>query len=188
MIYAKYISLFILASLGSIFTIAKPAKIVYPESTGVVCVESWLCVDDTSREAEARSLYESAFHGVEAKLSKFMSRPKVVFCSKLECFSSFGFDKAAATSIGSFGIVVAPRGWTQYYVEHELIHQWQSENYGFFSMMLASEWLKEGMAYSVSDDPREVLNEPFQTFRSQYESKFGKQRGSELMAMLDEEF
>ena len=187
MIYIKYISLFVLASLCSIFTIAKPAKIVYPQITGVECVTPWLCIDDISRLEEAEGLYEEAFKQVELKLSRFVDRPKIVFCSKPDCFAAFGFDKPAATSIANFGIVIAPRGWTQYYVEHEMIHQWQSENLGLLSLMLTPEWLKEGMAYSVSGDPRETLAEPFQSFRSQYESKFGQLRGMELKAMLEDE-
>jgi len=187
-VLVKYTGLFILVSLLSIFTIAKPAKIIYPQFAGVECVESWLCVDDIARAEEAKLLYENGLNGVEVKLSSFRTRPKVIFCSTAECFAAFGFEKEAATSIGSLGVIVAPRGWTQYFVEHELIHQWQSENYGFFSMTLAPTWLKEGMAYFLSDDPREVLSEPFQSFRAEYESKFGQLKGSELNAVLSEEF
>lgn len=184
--FLKYLVLFLSASLFSVFTIAKPTKIVYPQVTGVTCVETWLCTDNLDRVAEARALYEKALQNVEVKLSKFVNRPKVVFCSSQTCFSDFGFKKPAAASIAGFGIVVAPRGWTQYYVEHEMIHQWQSENFGFITMLMTPEWLKEGMAYSVSDDPREQLDEPFHSFRQEYETKFQQQRGLELKAALEQ--
>ena len=187
MVVIKYAVLFIIVSLLSIFTFAKPTKIFYPQVTGVECVEQWLCIDDKDKLDEAIQLYENAFKNVENKLTKFVERPTVIFCSTLECFTKFGFEKAAAKSIGGFGVVVAPRGWTVYFVEHEMIHEWQVENFGLTSIVLAPKWLKEGMAYSVSDDPREVLEEPFESFRKQYEEKFGLTRGAELIALLENE-
>ena len=186
--YLKYIVLFVMASLFSVFTIAKPTKIVYPQVAGVTCVETWLCIDNLDRINEARTLYDNALQSLEVKLSQFVNRPKVVFCSTQACFADFGFKKPAAASIAGFGVVVAPRGWTQYYVEHEMIHQWQSENFGFINVLMAPEWLKEGMAYSVSDDPREQLDEPFQSFRQEYEKQFHQLRGMQLKAALEEAF
>ncbi len=188
MIFVKYAGLFVLVSLLSIFTIAKPVKIFYPQLAGVQCPHPWLCVDDLSKVDEARLLYENALKGVELKLSSFDHKPRVIFCSAPACFAAFGFEKEAATSIGSLGVIVAPRGWTQYFVEHELIHQWQSENFGLLAMTMAPTWLKEGMAYSLSDDPRAVLQEPFQSFRSEYRSKFAQLEGEALRVALSDEF
>ena len=35
-------------------------------------------------------------------------------------------------------------------------------------MIFIEQWLSEGMAYSLSDDPREQLSEPFQTHRTKF--------------------
>jgi len=35
-------------------------------------------------------------------------------------------------------------------------------------MLTKPKWLVEGMAYSLSDDPRPTLSEPFQQWRAQF--------------------
>jgi hypothetical protein len=163
----------------------KPVKIFFPEVTGVECIEEWLCIDDLSKAKDARKLYTNALNSIELKLTKFSNRPKIVFCASADCFSKFGFSKSKANSIGTFGIVIGPKGWKPYYVKHELIHQWQSENFGSMSIWFASEWVIEGMAYSLSDDPRKELSEPFETYREHYNNVFGQLSGSKLKVALD---
>ena len=158
-----------------------------PEVAGVDCVEKWLCIENANDLEKASLLYENAINEVEEKLTSFNEKPRVVFCSTLSCFSSFGSNKAAAKSIGSFGVVVSPRGWANHYVEHELIHQWQSEKFGSITIWLAPKWIKEGMAYSLSDDPREILSEPFQGYREKYKKMFDGLRGHELEAAIGNE-
>lgn len=185
--YSKYISFFVLLFPIAVFAFVKPAKIVMPQVAGVECVKKWLCVDDLSRLEEAQTLYEDSLSKIEKRLAKFKSRPKVVFCSTIDCFSKFGFDRAAGKSIGGFGVVMGPRGWAPHYVEHELIHQWQSSNFGSIAVWRAPDWIIEGMAYSLSDDPRVTLSEPFQSYREKYGGVFGSLRGGELMLALSEE-
>jgi len=158
-----------------------------PQVTGVECVEKWLCVDDLSRLDEAQRLYEGSLAKIEARLGKFKSRPRVVFCSTADCFAKFGFDKAAGNSIGGFGVVIAPRGWTPYYIEHELIHQWQSSTFGSIAVWRAPAWVIEGMAYALSDDPRTKLSEPFQSYREEFSHTFGDLGGQELVLALSKE-
>ncbi|VAW88471.1 hypothetical protein MNBD_GAMMA18-2210 [hydrothermal vent metagenome] len=83
--------------------------------------------------------------------------------------------------------MVTPRGWRFYYIEYELIHQWQSESFGFISTWLAPSWVAEGMAYFLSDDPRDVLNEPFESYRIKYGRVFGQFSGLELKLALESE-
>ena len=171
----------------AVFAFVKPAKILMPEVAGVECVQSWLCIDDINKIETATALYELGLNDVEAILTPFNKKPKVVFCSTQSCFSKFGFNKEAANSIGSLGVVVAPGGWEHHYIKHELIHQWQSEKFGSISVWLAPMWVTEGMAYSLSNDPREILSEPFQSYRKQYNSTFGHLRGNKLKVALSDE-
>ncbi len=95
------------------------------------------------------------------------------------CFRSFGFDKASASTVGKSGIVLGPQGWTAYYVRHELIHHLQAERLGVLARWLGPEWFMEGMAYSLSEDPRRPLAGPWQGHRSKFEQwyrKVGKER------------
>ena len=184
---SKIIGLFLLVAPIAAFAFVKPIKIIVPEVAGVVCVEKWLCIDDVSKFENASFLYERALKEVESKLTPINKKPKVVFCSTQSCFSKFGFKKEAAQSIGSFGVVVAPRGWQHHYIKHELIHQWQSEKFGSISIWLAPKWVTEGMAYALSDDPREILSEPFQGYREKYNKKFSLLEGHQLEVALSNE-
>lgn len=185
--YSKYIILLILIFPIAVFAFVKPVKILFPKMAGVECVKEWLCIDDISKFEQAESLYAAAFQDIEGKLTKFEQRPKVVFCSSQECFSAFGFNKAAGKSIGGFGVVMAPRGWTPFYLKHELIHQWQSENYGALSVWRSPSWIIEGMAYYLSDDPRKELSHPFQSYREKYGQVYGKLSGLDLKLALENE-
>ena len=184
---SKVIGLFFLIAPIAAFAFVKPIKIIVPELAGVVCVEKWLCIDDVNKLEDASLLYESALKEIEAKLTPISEKPKVVFCSTQSCFSKFGFKNEAAISIGSLGVVVSPRGWKRHYIKHELIHQWQSERFGSISIWLAPKWLTEGMAYSLSDDPREILSEPFQGYREKYNNKFSRLVGHQLEVSLSNE-
>lgn len=179
--YTKYIILvFVVAFPLAGFAFGKPLKIVAPEAFGLNCPEQWLCIDDMSRLEEAKSLYAAGITIVESRLSPLTKKPKVVFCSTKACFSGFGFGPQAGQSIGGLGVVIAPRGWKSYYVTHELIHQWQSEKYGALNVWLAPDWIVEGMAYALSDDPRKTLSEPFQTYRNHYRRQYGDLSGLAL--------
>ena len=181
----KYTLLVTLLTPVAVLAFFKPLKIVQPTRAGVECVESWLCIDDLNSLNKARSLYKAGFKQVQSKLSAFDSRPLFVFCTTPQCFSEFGFTSQAANSIGSLGVVVAPRGWKPHYIGHELIHQWQSQRFGALSTWLADDWLTEGMAYSLSDAPREVLNQPFEAYRSRYNEAYGKLRGDALISQFE---
>ena len=54
------------------------------------------------------------------------------------------------------------------YVKHEIIHYWQAENFGVIKMLFMDDWLIEGMAYSLSDDPRKKLEQPWQSHRTKF--------------------
>lgn len=78
------------------------------------------------------------------------------------------YGKAAAKAVGNLGLLVAPRGWKDFYITHELIHHRQAEEWGNIAMLTKPKWLVEGMAYSLSDDPRPTLSVPFQQWRAQF--------------------
>lgn len=76
--------------------------------------------------------------------------------------------KRAAAAIGDLGLIVAPRGWTAFYLTHEMIHYRQAESFDNLAMLTKPSWLIEGMAYSMSGDPRS-LGDPFEEWRTQFE-------------------
>lgn len=156
----------------------KPVRILAPELAGVTCVDETICIDDPSRLAEAAGLYREALEFVASSIGRIAQAPRVVFCTSEACNESFGF-RAAANTIGTFGIVISPRAWKPYYLRHEMIHHLQKERLGNIKGWLVTpDWFIEGMAYSLSEDPRPALPEPLQHYRAQFETWY-RQVGKE---------
>ena len=138
----------------------------------MTCVSDIVCMEDVSRYEEASRLYDDAFEFVNETVDEIEERPRAVFCSSQDCFESFGFDRAGAHTVGISGIVVGPRGWRDYYLRHEMVHHLQAERLGVFTQWRSPEWFKEGMAYALSRDPRPVLSEPWEGYRSRFRTWF----------------
>lgn len=146
----------------------KPTRLVIPQAFGVSCSEANICVDDPTRLAAATQLVAEAKQFLRTRWNLSAGRPRIVFCSTAKCQHTFGHAKAAGFTFGSVGIVIEPRGWKRYYVAHELIHYWQSRTFGTLVRLRAKPWIIEGMAYSLSGDPRKPLHEPFETYRRKF--------------------
>jgi hypothetical protein len=149
---------------------ARPVRVLAPELEGLTC-ELRICVDDPARRAEAVALYLDAVQYVEASLGAMEMRPKAVFCATQACSAKFGFRGQNAYNFGTYAIVIGDRGWRPYFVRHELIHQLQNQRLGSLRMWLSKPvWFREGMAYSLSGDPRNPLPEPLQGYRSAFDA------------------
>ena len=147
----------------------KPTRVLAPEWAGVTCVSDHICLDDLAREAEAAALHDEADEFVTSRVGAIERKPRAIFCASEACFRSFGFDRAAAHTVGTLGIVVGPRGWKEYYLRHEMIHHLQAERLGMIRQWLLPDWFTEGMAYSLSGDPRPPLTEPRKGYREKFE-------------------
>jgi len=173
-------ALFLLAFVISLapfaaWAIYKPSRVLAPELVeGIFCVDSKICIEDKSKYLEASTLYESALIFVTEAVGSFQKNPRIIFCSSEVCFQSFGFNKSSASTVGKSGIVISPRGWEAHYLSHEMIHHRQAEELGVFAMLLDPEWLIEGMAYSLSDDPRNSLSDRWQQVRVKFEGWYMK--------------
>lgn len=146
----------------------KPIRVVFAHHLSLLHCEDHICVDDAKAEPLAKTLYNRSLQETQDKVGAFHQQPTMVFCSTLECANTFGMGKAAAKAVGNLGLLVAPRGWKDFYITHELIHHRQAEEWGNIAMLTKPKWLVEGMAYSLSDDPRPTLSEPFQQWRAQF--------------------
>ena len=158
----------------------KPVRVVAPDWVeNVSCVTTEICLDDESKHPEASRLYEESLYFVALTTGFFKKPPRIIFCSTEKCFQSFGFNKASAGTVGRWGIVISPRGWKDYYVRHEMIHHRQAEELGMLAVLQTPEWFIEGMAYSLSADPRQPLSEPWRSHRAQFNAwlrKAGRDR------------
>lgn len=147
----------------------KPLRMITPQIVrSVHCYPDGICIDNQEKLVEAQTLYSSALAKAAKKVGPFRSPPRITFCSTTQCRDDFGLGARAAATIGDFGIAVAPRGWKEFYVTHELIHYRQAEEIGNITVLLKPSWLIEGMAYSLSEDPR-ILTEPFESWRTRFE-------------------
>src|SRR5205814_1105649 len=109
--------------------------------------------------------------------------PRAVFCSTKACSESFGFTSQNAYTVATVGVVISNRGWKPYFVRHELIHHLQNERLGSLrTWLLKPVWFREGMAYSLSRDPRRPLPGPLQGYRSEFETWFKRVGSARLYA------
>ncbi|WGS83994.1 hypothetical protein [Methylomonas sp. UP202] len=152
----------------SAFAFFKPVRVLIPEAFGVRCNEQNLCIDDFSQLAAAQSLLYDSKSYLAAQWGLSIGEPKIIFCSTEQCRSTFGLANKAGFTLGSFAIAIAPRAWQPHYVAHELIHHWQADQFGSLVLLTGEQWLIEGMAYALSNDPRVGLHEPFESYRQSF--------------------
>ncbi len=148
----------------------KPIRVFAPELLGLHCSAQGVCVDDVSRLAEATELKVEAVAFVNQNVGRIQQVPRAVFCSTNQCAKAYGFSSQGAYNVGTYGLVVSQRGWHSYFVRHELIHHLQNERLGNLNAWLFKpNWFLEGMAYSLSEDPRRPLPEPLEGWRNRFE-------------------
>jgi hypothetical protein len=183
--YARWILAVVLAVPASAFAFYKPIRVLLPEAFGVSC-ERNVCVDDRARLDAALALLDHARRYLETEQGLSVGDPKIVFCSHETCRRNFGVSQRAGFTLGTFGIVIAPRGWQEHYVAHELIHYWQAENFGSLALLSGEPWLIEGMAYALSNDPRRELQEPFESYRQRFNDWRRRNAGAPLRRSVGE--
>lgn len=150
----------------------KPIRVLAPALVaGVECHADGICIDDPARLAEARALKAGAVDFVAARVAPVGSMPRFVFCSTAACAARFGITRQAAHALGTQGIVVGPKGWAPFFARHELIHHVQMEHLGsLHAWLLTPRWFLEGMAYSLSGDPRRPLPALYEGWRERFEA------------------
>ena len=159
----------------------KPIRVVAPALLGLSCTLDDICIDDTTRLQEARSLKAEAVQFVNQRVGQLKNVPLAIFCSEAECAKSFGFTQQGAYNVGTFGLVIGPRGWDKHFVRHELIHHLQNERLGSLNnWFFKPTWFLEGMAYSLSEDPRRPLPKPLEAWRQEFEAWYPTVRPEEL--------
>jgi len=161
------ICLILLALPLSALTFYKQSRIVAPEWYGAICIDNYICLEDVTKIDDAKKLYDYALKLTENKLTKTQKKPIAIFCSSKECSKKFGLKRASAFNLGTLGIIISYKGWEKHIVSHEFIHYWQSSVNGNIKMLILKnkQWLIEGMAYSMSEDPRLILANPYQSYR-----------------------
>ena len=149
----------------------KPYRILIPSIAPVTCVTDRLCLDDVSREAEAQRLTNDALSFVNREIGEIQNPPRIYFCASEPCSTYFGLEGTAGYAVGTLGIVIKPSGWKDHTLRHELIHHLQNDQLGTFGAYLTPKWFREGMAYSLSRDPRRPLNNThgIEDFRKAFE-------------------
>lgn len=175
------VSLLTAVVLISVLALAKSLRVFAPQViSGVECYDDGLCTDSKDGLAEARALYAASAARVTSQVGPFRSRHKIVFCSSTDCLNGFGLGSRAAFTLGDFGVAVAPRGWKEFYISHELIHVRQAEEFGTIALLYKPQWIIEGMAYSLSGDPRRPLDEPFESWRARFEDWHKSHHGNQF--------
>jgi hypothetical protein len=164
--------LFVVAPVAA-WALVKPVRVIAPELVGISCNHTSVCVEETSTREVATKLYAEGTAFVSQSIAPLAGAPRVVFCSTEACASAFGLGARSAVTVGTFGTVIGPRAWKPYYVRHELIHHLQGQRMGVLPSMFKPTWFVEGMAYSLSQDPRLPLAEPWESHRAHFNAWYG---------------
>jgi hypothetical protein len=170
----KAIFLVALAVPLAAWAFVKPVRVIAPQLEGLTC-EGRVCVDDEARRAEATAMYRDAVAFVQTRIGAMETTPRAVFCSTRACSEKFGLGRRSAFTVGLVAMVIGDRGWYPFYVRHELIHHLQNERLGSLkNSFFEPVWFREGMAYSLSGDPRRPLAGPLEEYRSEFEAWYAK--------------
>lgn len=168
------LALILLAGLASWFLV-KPVRVMAPTLAGVTCADATVCTDDPARLPQARELYAEGRSFIATRLGAATKSPRLIFCATQACAQAFGLGARSAVTVAMAGTVIGPRAWKDYYVRHEMIHFLQADRLGAFTLLFKPAWFVEGMAYGLSDDPRQPLNQPFESYRAEFLKWYGKQ-------------
>jgi hypothetical protein len=152
---------------------------------GLICDPARLCVEDRQQFTRAYALAKPAMADISEKLGAF-DRPTLVFCSTQHCYNLFGRRSATSVSFGDKAVLIGPRGWAPHYVRHELIHIVQFQRLGLIRTWRAPAWLREGMAYSLSGDPRRPLPGELEPLRVVFERWYHHETGEALWVRMAE--
>jgi hypothetical protein len=170
---ARLALLFVVVALAA-WMLVRPVRVLAPQWLGMQCLTATVCVEDRGELERATALHAEALSFVSRTVGTLQISPTVIFCSTEQCADAFGLGARSAVTLGSWGTVVGPHAWRPHYLRHEMIHVLQAERLGILPLLLKPAWFKEGMAYGLSEDPREPLNEPFEGWRAQFRSWYAK--------------
>jgi hypothetical protein len=180
------ISLAVLLAPVLAFAVPNPLRAYAPALFGLHCDAQRLCVDDPSRFQSARNLAALAQDDLLPCLGPAQAPPRLIFCATQSCYDIFGRRRSTAVSFGESAVLIGPRGWQAHYVKHELVHIAQYRNLGLIRTWRLPEWLREGMAYSLSADPRRPLPGELEPWRKQFETWYAADRKRGLWERLHE--
>lgn len=164
------------------FAAFPPVRRLLPSIVGLDCDSRGVCAESSQQLQRAQLLYDESKQFVQARLGSLVRGPRTIFCQSESCASYFGLSMSKAQTTGPFGTVIGPDAWVPYVVRHELIHQVQNEQMGMFRLHPGPEWLLEGMAYSLSDDPRADLGPPWQEQRARFDAWYAATGRANLWA------
>lgn len=150
----------------------KPLRVVAPETFGLTCVTDDICVEDPATIDAATQLRNDALRFITENVGPIEQAPRVLFCHSEDCFARFGNPAVAALYIwGLNSLIINDKGWHDYILRHELIHHWQFEQFGAVRFSRLPRWYIEGMAYSLSQDPRDPLpRSDIEEWRDQFDT------------------
>ncbi len=174
-------------AMGALWFFQKPVRVLLPSIAPVYFVEDGLYIDDQSKVEVARALLQNAFTFVNENIGSIDGQPNVIFCAHTECSEYFGLVGVRGYTIGTHSIVIKPEGWQDYILRHELIHHLQNERLGQLARYQKPEWFIEGMAYSLSLDPRKPLETVHQSEqnRAKFEKWYKTIKQQEIWALAE---
>jgi hypothetical protein len=103
----------------------------------------------------ARATIEEARARVRAFYGSLEAHPRVLLCETGDCYQPLGGGSRGITLLDQ-ALILSPRGIDTVIATHELAHAELHQRIGLVATLSRSvpQWFDEGLAVSVSDDPR----------------------------------
>ena len=168
-----FFGLLAVLTIGIALAAARPLRVLMPEAQGLTCITDTICVEVPATAIRALALFDAALFDVETRLGPLNTLPNIYFCSTTACFERFGNPQVAGLYFwGLDTITLNGPEWEPHILRHELIHHWQRQQYGLAWTLTGRQmWFIEGMAYSLSDDPRRPLpRDDIEAWRTRFEA------------------
>lgn len=155
---AVFLTLTIVLGLVALPVSVKSVRILAPQMFGLDCVAETVCIDDEDKLDEAMALLADAKSFISKEMGGVETDPTILFCNTEECFDRFSDPSVSAQYFWGARTILLGGDWEPFILRHELIHHWQNDNFGGPREALRLPmWFLEGMAYTLSGDPRDVI-------------------------------
>lgn len=145
----------LLSGCGMLHNVAQSAKLLTPQSFGLIPITPHLYVEAGTNEAtqdKLRSDMARAEAAIRMAYGSVSAHPAVHACITEKCYAAFGGRGSIAKVFGQ-RILLSPRGLNWHFLAHEWSHAEMSTRLTLFAWKSMPQWFDEGLAVAISEAP-----------------------------------
>lgn len=136
---------------------ARAIKLLAPTWFGMQRIANHVYVDKATtapQRDEILTIVSQAHDRVGRYYGAINCQPNLFFCSTEKSFQSFGGSRQTGATFWTAASLFSPRGQSSAIVAHEWSHAELHTRIGFWNWLGVPQWFDEGLAVTVSEEPR----------------------------------